>query len=212
MAQTRIEFTPRGEGSTVQLDFGTHPVLLEFAGFVMPDAEQTVSKGGKALTRIFDSYHLWKVVVERLGPVAGADTFEEVWAWASDAQAGTEFSFALDSDDTADTTFGAEVKGETALNPVGSTTGIEVADFLFLEDATDPTKWQRAEVATVPSGTDLTIARGLRRGFVASSVLRHAEYFPKCQLLDQRKFKFAEREGGKGSNLWDLEFQFRTVR
>ena len=211
MAQTRIQWTPRGDVSTVDLDFGAHPVLVEFAGSMRAAAKQTISRGGKTVTRIFDSYFLYNVTADHIGPTIDAGIFEEVHAWTAEAQAGTVFSFALDSDDTVDTTFGAEAIGTAVLDPVGSTTGLAVGDWLFLEDAVDPTKWQRAEILTVDSGTALTLTRNLRRSFAASSVLRHAEFFPTCQVVGE--IKFAERKAGSGSGqMWDLRFAFRTVR
>lgn len=208
MGSTLITYVSKTVAGTQTVTLGTHPVLTNFRGWPMEDTQQSISRGGKAVSVVFDAWHEYDVELRAL-PITGHALHSQLFAWLSHAQGGGEFVFTIDSDaDEASTLSGAEAAGQTVLS-VTATAGFSAADWVYIEDLDDPTVFQRVKIQTVDSGVQVTIEESLKHSFVALSPFRHAEHFPSCVLLKQR---FRERAGGKGANLWDLEFKFRTVR
>jgi hypothetical protein len=188
------------------------------AGFRETEGETTVSKGGVAVTTVFDSYFRYDVEIQRFGPyigVSGPDDqglfFSQVSAWLSEAQAGVLFEFIGPDGNSADETLdGAEAQGETTLT-VSNNAPFLVEDTIYIQDANDPTQFEMARIeskAAPASPGDITLWDGLKANYDAGSIVRSKDYFPKCLLL---KHKFRERPAGKGNQIWDLVFSFRTV-
>ena len=208
MATTNILYVSKTVAGTNSVRLGTHPVLTNLRGWPVMDTSQSISVGGKAVSVVHDAWHEYDVEVRALN-ISDDSQHSRISAWLSHAQGGGEFGFVVNSDeDEASTLSGVEVAGQTVLS-VTDTTGFAAADWVYLEDADDPTVFQRVKILTVDSGVQVTIEEALDHSFASGSVFRHAENFPACVLL---KHDFRERPGGKGANLWDLKFRFRTVR
>jgi len=212
MPTARITWTPISHGSgTRTLDLNGDAVLYEYKGFVRPDVSQSFSKGGKVVTRTFDAWHEYTVEFQRLGPTRDATQFNLLTAWWAHAMQGGEFTFATDSGDVTDTLMdGAHVTTTTAVS-VDTTTGMEDGDWLYIEAADSPLFFERNKIDTVDSGTTLTLLYGLRYDYPDNSIVRHAEYLPRCVAVPKARPPFLEREAGKGI-AWDFDFTLRTVR
>lgn len=210
MGVTRISFTPRGD-SAVNVDFWAPRGVSRFQGGPSAAGVLNVSRGGLAYKVTWDSWHEYELELRGVRPAARSLFFERMWAWWSHALSGGSFSLAMDSDQatSAIVTNGA-AQGATAL-VVPSTSGFGGGDWVYLEDGIDPSRFTRAQLRVVGSGTTLTLVNGLPFTLAAGSIVRHAEYFPKCVTLSDVP-PFRERDGDRGVGLWDLRLSLRTVR
>ena len=214
---TSIKFTP--SGSTEQdIEFdSTRGVLTRLVGHPVTDNITSVSTGGKAVSVVHDAWFEYQVDFQGLQHPTSASSAAQLAAWKrlrswiSHAFAGGEFKFSVDDTKEYVTTLsGAEADAQTVL-AVTDSTGMTAHDFIYIEDATDPTKWENVKITTVDSSIQITTG-AITRDYVTASVVRHKEYFPACVLIGNKKPILTERSAGKGVNIFDLRFKFRTVR
>ena len=208
MSAPRLAWTPSGESTQVTLDF-PHG-LTRFQGLRDVDRALNVSIGGKVAAVVYDAFELYLVELRAVSRENDSTVFAKLTSWWAHAGRGGEFAFAMDATKTYDTTLSAAAsQGDTSVS-VTSTTGVSAGDWIVIEDADDPTKWERRKVSSVGTGS-LTLTDAVTWSFANGSTIRHAEYFPKCVVLDA-KTPFTEREGGQGVHIWDLRFRMRAVR
>jgi len=211
---TQIKFTPVDESTEVTLD------LTELAGGVKTfdgfrshgKVARLFSKGGKAVTVVNEEpYFLYEISTpffDRENSSASTYWFSILTAFLSHAERGGEFSFALDSGDTLNTTSSFNCTQGASGISVNSTATVEFADWLLLEDGADPTLWEAQKVSNVNPGS-FTFNDTLSRGYPSGSVVRHLEYLPNCVFSSDAKLE--ERQAGNGIG-WDLSIEIRTVR
>lgn len=210
MGVTRFAFTPRNDG-LVTFDLWAARGVNVFSGGVQTNGVRHVSRGGIAYAVTWDSWHEYDIELRGIKPATRAFMFERLWAWWSHCVGGGTFSLAMDSDQASATTLlSAAAQNATALS-VASSTGFGGTDWVFIEDALDPSRFLRAQLRTVASPTSVLLVNPLAVSFGANSVIRHAEYFPKC-MATSRDIPFRERDAERGPGVWDLSLSVRTVR
>lgn len=211
-----ITYVPVSGGSTITVTFDTIDTdLTRFRGMRESVGARSISVGGQAVSVAYDSYFRYEVAFKPFkipsSTASIATEHGDLFGWVAHAQRGGEFTFAVDSSNTWATTLsGAEAQGQTALS-VASEAGASVGEYVILEDADDPTIWEKRRLNAVGPAT-LTVDGGIAFSYVSGSVARYHEYFPACILDPMTANPMRERDGGRGANLWDLQFVFRTVR
>jgi hypothetical protein len=206
-------WTPRGSSTTKSVDFGSASCGLQrLKGFSDVNRKQSFTAGGKPFTVTHGVFNLYKVRVTPLGPYRSA-AHRAIWSWLtswwSHASVGGTFTFSRNSTKLTSALTLASV-AETATSISCTSTGFTADDWVWLEDAADPTKNCARQVASTTTGS-VAVADAVGSAFVTSSVIRHLDYFASCVCLDDEA-PFNERDAGKGANLWDLEFIFRTAK
>lgn len=208
MANPTITWTAKGESTASTLTLPRQLSLLQ--GYSATDGEVVVSRGGVACSVVHDAHEQYEMSLPAFGPELNPEFFADLTSWWASASQGVTWALALDGSKSANTTTTVASSASAVTLSVTSTASLATSDWLFVEDATDPTKRERRQVSSV-SGANVILTRALSFGFAAGSTLRHAEYWPKCLALS-RDPPFAERAAGQGSRLWDLRLLFRTVR
>lgn len=173
-----------------------------------------ITTGGKAFASISDVFRLYEIEMAGIRwskSAAWRTFFASLYGWWEHALAGGQFSFAYDSAKVGNTTIGATAHNDTVIDGIASTAAFAAGEWVYFEDATDPTKFARGRINTVDSGTQVTLYDQIGRVFSASSIMRAYEYLPTCVCLED-EFPLVEREGGKGVDTWDLKMRIRSVR
>ena len=211
-----ITYVPVSGGSTITVTFDTIDTdLTRFRGLRESLGSRAVSVGGQAVAVAYDSFFRYQVAFKPFtSPSATAAVGTELGdlhGWIAHAQRGGEFTFAVDSSKTWATTLsGAEAQNQTTLS-VSSVSGISGGDYCIVEDVDDPTMWEKRRITSV-GASDVTVNGGVVFSYASGSVIRYHEYFPACILEPMNSNPLVERDAGRGANLWDLQFTFRTVR
>ena len=202
----RFRWTPRGEAvnQTMTVNWGEiQRQAPEFVGERM----QSVSTGGTVVNVIRDAYFLYTLETNPINRANSAGAWQRITSFVAHAQTGGVFEYFYDFNNNLDTTLSSGVSAGATSLTLGSTTNLAVDDFIYIEDVDDPTKWELRKVTSL--GAPITIDQGVSWGFGAGSIVRHAEYFPKCVAT---RITFEERRAGQGPNVWDFGVTFRTVR
>lgn len=210
MGVTRITYTPRGD-SPVVMDFWAQRGVNQFSGGVEYDGILHISRGGIPYRVSWDTWHQYRVELRGVKPAVRPLFFERVWAFWSHCLGGGSFSLALDSDLTGSATLPSGAAQNTLALTLSSSAGFGGGDWVFIEDAVDRTRFLRAQLRTVPNSSSLALMNPLSCSFSAGSVIRHAEFFPRCILLSNEN-PFTERDADRGAGVWDLKLVLRTVR
>ncbi len=213
MGNTQIIYAPlTGYGSgTRTVSMGSHPVLSVFDGGTRPTARQTITVGGKAVTIFSDTHDEFEVELEAISKTDDADVFQKVMAWWTHAQQGVEFAFVLDAAKDGDETLtGAHTAGDTAVT-ISDTTDFAAGEWVRIISASNPGVISPVEIDSIDTGTTLTLERGIQFNHADGDVFRAVDYFPVCVYIGNKP-PLTEREAGRGVNLWDLSFKFRSVR
>jgi hypothetical protein len=204
----RITWTPSDATNAQSMDF-PHGLYL-FDGGPMNDAELSFTQGGKLSAVVHDVTREYTAELRAFSEVNSPAFYARLNAFWSHVSRGGTFAFAVDSGKTWDTTISQTgTEGATSLL-VNSVSGIGAGDFLFLEDATDPTLFEVVEVSSVGTNS-VNLSDSLTRPYGTGSVARYDEYFPTCAMLERRA-AFPLRRAARGANRRDLKFKFRTVR
>jgi len=213
-----IKFTPSGSTEQdIQID-DSGGRLTRLVGHPVADTRTQISAGGKAVSVVHDAWHEYQVVIQGIlhpgatSTAAQLAAWKRLRSWISHAFRGGEFKFSVDDTKEYSTTLsGAEADGSTVLGVVSST-GMAADDFLYIEDSGDPTIWENVKITSVDSGVQITTG-ALTKDYASGSIVRYKEYFPACILAGgYKKPILMERSAGKGVNVHDLKFKFRTVR
>jgi hypothetical protein len=207
MRVSRITYTPSGEVNPVAIDF-RYRGFSKLSGGTEGQGALHVSRSGVAYRQLWDTFQRFDVELNALRPTSAPDLFEALSAWWSHCLAGGEFAFALDADQAASTTLASSAAQGAVALAVVSGAGIAGGDWVWIEQT--PAKFQKARVRSVASNT-VTLYEPLPRGYASGSIVRHAEYWPTCVVLDAAD-PLVERDAERGANVWDLRFSFRTVR
>lgn len=211
MSASEIRWTPRGDSTETSFSFTTTRGFSRLQGYANADRAQSISRGGKSLTLIHDSYGQFEVEAQAISPVNQRNLYTGITAWLEHALAGGTFALILDGSKTATTTLSGNATQSDLTLSLTSSSGMAADDWLYIEDTNDGTKFQRVQVDSVPDTVSVVVKDGLFRSFAAGSTVRHHEYFPSCVLLESSS-PFRERPAGNGSELWDLQMTVRTVR
>ena len=100
--------------------------------------------------------------------------------WFSWATFGNTWTFARDSAKTVNTTLSAaEAAGQTVFS-ITSTTGLTAGYFCIIRSATHQ---ELVKIASVDSGTQVTIVETLNFGYASGDRFRHEHYWP-ARLLN----------------------------
>lgn len=215
MGDTVIKWTPRGEVSEQTLNLSQAGVVFRVQRVPVRYASTSISVGRKAVTVARPSYTRYEVevvsVYRQENPSGSVFPFMTLSSWRSHAQAGGEFAFMIDDDtDFATTLNGSHSQGDVSLTLTDSASGnVSVGDVVYLEDANDSTKWEERRVQLAPA--NIVVNEGISYSLADLSIVRHADYFPACVLV-LGSLRIPERQGGKGAEIFDLRFQFETVR
>jgi hypothetical protein len=205
----KITYTPTDESSSETVNFPHMP--FRFQGYPRTTGVTRVSIGGAASSVVYDAYTEYRLEVRSFSPNTDAQFFADISSWWSHAAQGGEFAFALDKDNELDTTISsAAAQGDTTLS-VNSTTTLATGDWILLEDADNPEKFDIRNVTAI-SGSTVTVNSALTYGFASGSTFRHYEYLPACVVTDPGTPPLQEREGGRGNRRYDMLVTFRSVR
>jgi hypothetical protein len=208
MGSPAFKWTPKGEASVQTLTFPWGLQMLQ--GLRDADVVRSVSKGGVAVSVVWDTFAYYDLEFRGFGPVNQAAFFAGLTSWWSHAGAGGIFQFLMDGTKTADTTTSATMTQGATTFSVNSTATMATGDWIHIEDVTDQSKWERRSITNI-SGSTLTVNTGVTYGFGRGATVRHVENLVRCIAID-KEAPFVEREAGRGPNLWDLRLKFRTVR
>ena len=209
MGVFNVKYTPRGEATEVTVDLTTLMGGLRlFSSKWMTNRATSITDGGNPYTVNFDQFIEYQCEFLRVQRSASVSNWGSIASMAAHISSGAEFVVEKDSDNVSDTTSSSLVAQSANLIPVASTTGFASGEIVYVEDADDPTKFEINECSGTSGGVQLT--NGIQYSYVSGSIVRHFEYFPKCVALKPARFK--ERAAGQGSEVWDLDFTFRTVR
>lgn len=211
MSASEIRWTPRGDSTETSFSFTATRGFSRFQGYVNADRALSVSRGGKSLTLIHDAYGQFEVEARAIAPGNERTLYTGITAWLEHALAGGTFALILDGSKTATTTLSTAATQSDLTLSVASSSGMAADDWLYIEDADDGTKFQRAQISSVATTQSVVLKDGLYRSFAAASTVRHHEYLPSCIMLEKRS-PFVERPAGNGAELWDLQMTVRTVR
>lgn len=207
MGTPAIKWTPTGGTERT----ATFPRGLSlFDGYRDVDATRTVTRGGAHVAIFHDAYSSYEVELRGYSAAVNTTFFEAISSWWAWAAAGGEFKFYMDSDNALSTTLSAATTGHQTTCTVNSTSSLATGDIVFVEDASDFSKFELRSVTGISAAT-VTFNSALGFAYESGSTLRHAEYFPACVVLDTT-VPFRERPAGQGNRVYDLRFRFRTVR
>jgi hypothetical protein len=212
MGYPQFVFTPRG-GTSITVSFaGIARQVSKWAGGPSGNRKLSFTQGGKSAAVIHDVFEEYDVEIPGIRPSASTayrTFYAGLMSWWEHALAGGVFAFTLDSAQSSATTLSGALAYTDTSCSVASTAGMAANDWLYFEDADDPTRWTRRKINAVASG--ITLLDSIGRPFVSGSVVRHAWYLPQAVCLDDG-MPLIEREGGKGADMWDFKAKFRTVR
>jgi hypothetical protein len=171
----------------------------------------TVAVSGLAVSDTQDAWFEYDLKVDAISVATMSTDFCRMMELVSHGNAGGQFALLVNDDATATTLVTCCTQGDTVLE-ITSSTGLTAADTIYMEDASDPSKWQLAIVDSVDDGTHITLDSSTPTGFAYTtlSTIRIWEYFPACIFRKPAAIK--ERGAGKGASIWDLRLQLRTVR
>ena len=157
---------------------------------------------GAAETSILEIYDAADIAVEKFDDSDVWDGLVAWWAWPKQ---GKSYGFALDSDDTVDTTLAPAASAGATTVTVDDATGITANQRYRLRD----TDGLDEEIVTVQSvaGTTITLADGLEYGYNAGAIFRSIDYFPELQSED-REFPVRENQG----LTWTLRHRAREYK
>lgn len=112
--------------------------------------------------------------------------FERLRAFEAWASRGKPFAFSFDAAKQSSTTLTASAAvGATSLT-VASIVGFAAGDRIWLRSA-DGLSYEAATIAGAPSGSTLPLASGLAYAYAVADEVRHADYFPALELLEDQE-------------------------
>lgn len=112
-------------------------------------------------------------------------TRDEIVAWWSWAAGGNAYSFALDSDDTVNTTISTDANSGSSSLTVNDTTGIASGSRYLLREADGWTE-EVVTVSTTPSGSTVTLSSNTNHTFSSGATLKSVDYFPSVESDDDQ--------------------------
>lgn len=214
MANPQFKWTPKGEASTESLDLDLYGArgLQQLRGWRQTDERASVSSGGVAVTLVHDAWWEYELKLDAINRQNNALIFQRLSSFTAHVLAGGLFAFSIDSAKTLSTLLnGAVVKGATTI-VVDDDAGVAIGDDLFLEDATDPTRWQIYRTTGTGGSNSWNSSHGTSFGFPDNTPVFAFEHFPTCRANGRNPVRLFERAAGKGADLWDFRLRFRTVR
>ncbi len=209
-----LAWKPLNKVEEVVLDLDTELGLERLAPRTQSDERTILTSAGGAFAVATDIWREYDVRIPAIDP----DVTPEVWAglhsFGHHALHGGTFRFTADADRAVDTTLSsAALAGATTLDlPTAAEDAIAAGDYLIVHDAADFRITEVVKVAAVAA--DVELSWGLLMAHATASVVRHREHLPLCRLNlpSSRSLSFAERDAGRGVNLWDFRMRFRTLR
>ena len=120
------------------------------------------------------------------------------WAWA---RQGKAWSFAMDSDNVANTTLDASAASGQKTIPLTATTALAEGDECIIRSVDDD-EYEIVIVASVSSGVSVTATDNLNYTYASGDSFRHLDYLPSVVSTDT---KFNPVKSG-GSYTWTFKF------
>lgn len=100
-----------------------------------------------------------------------------LWAWWSWARQGKTWAFALDSDDTGETTLDASAAAGQKTVPLTATTGFSADDYCFIKANDVDDEFEIVQIASVSAGVSITTKSNLVYSYNSADTFRHKDYF-----------------------------------
>lgn len=159
-----------------------------------------MSDGKVHATQVRTSFDEVRIALANFEDAAFEADLHAWWAWAKQ---GNQYAFAVDNDDTIDTTLdGAAAAGQKVI-PLTSTTGIVAGKKYRLIESAGHND-EIVQVDTIQAGVSVTALNNLRFGYASADVFRSRGYFPKVVALE------SDRPWQENPGLtWTLEHAFR---
>ena len=158
-----------------------------------------ITHGRNSFAVVHGAYTTIEIETTPFSPSEDPTFFAQVWAWQSHALAGGIFSVAFDASLVSATTVGTQTAHNSTAIHVASTTGFAAGQWVAFEDVDDPTIHCRSLIASITDGDDLVINSEIGQVFNVGSVMRQAEYFPICRLMEvMTPFKEQKSDDGGG--------------
>jgi len=212
MGNSRISFDP--PGGTVNIDFEGFPILL--SGLATDDGFARFSRGGVHQLVKHDTWQEYDVMFPAISRPADPARWAQLTAWISWVYRGNVFELLLDGTKNLDTTLdGAIAAGATVITCSDDTANAALDDWIFLEDALDVSVFEWVQVLSntgASKGITLNANTPVVFAYPDNSIVRQEVRLGNCVLIRDRPTPLVERSGGRGANVWDLRFRFRTVR
>jgi len=169
---------PRIVYAGINLDFPENVSELKYPR--VRRAGMNTADGGVSETVRSGIWDEVEIIVERFGTSAFYEAFQAFWSHASN---GDQFSFALDSARTVNTTLvNAESAGATVIE-LALTTGI-IVNGLYIMESADLQKREVVQVASISAGVSVTLAAGTKFAYSAADTFRDWKFWPKLVTTD----------------------------
>jgi len=212
MADPLFKWFPRGEGGAVTYTLSEVAGLQVFRGETRTDRQSQFSKAGLHVSVAHDAWSEHEIRIEGVSRVNDPIDWHALAGLVAHVQGGGEFEFARDSALVADVVTTTPItRGDTVIGSI-DTSDMTAGETLLVEDSEDFVKRDFWRIATVDSGSQITLSYGSRFGFAAGAVVRSVDYFPDCAGVSRGAVRWNERDAGRGAGLWDLRLRFRTTR
>lgn len=207
----RLGWTPTGDSATT-LDMPSGQLPYLFQGLRNADRAMSITPGGVAVTVVHDVFRAYRFQWRAIRRITDATFWSQLTEFISHCYGGGKFSLALDSAKVFDSTLnGGIAQAAATATTVAAPTSVATGDVIDIQHPTLPDRFGQFTVLSKNDGAKtITFDQNLRRSFPTASIIRHADYFPLCVMLEDES-PLEERAGGQGAYLWDLSFTFRTV-
>ena len=126
---------------------------------------------------VFEEWVEIKVVLEKLTRAQ----YNAMYAWWAYARQGQNFSFAMDSTKTGNTTLDDTAAAGQKVVPLTGTGDFTVGDYALIKQASGD-DFEVVQIASISAGISVTLENNLEYSYAANDIFRHQLYWPDVTL------------------------------
>ena len=155
------------------------PRIVRLALKLVQERNDNYSSSREHEAIVFEEWIEIEVTLEKLTRAQ----YNAMVAWWAYARQGGNFSFAMDSDKTGNTTLDDTAAAGQKVIPLTGTADFSAGDYALIKQASGD-DFEIVQIASISSGVSVTVEDNLIYDYAANDIFRHQLYWPDVTLKD----------------------------